>query len=318
MSAAPAPPRPFRFGVLHMSPVANGATWADHVRRVEASGFSSLLLSDHFERSPLGPFAAMAHAAALTERLRLGSLVLNNDFRHPAVVAKEAATVHLLSGGRVELGLGAGWMLADYRESGLSLDEPAVRVDRLTEAVDVLVGILDRTTVDFNGAHYEVHQAHRAPCPTGPRPALLIGGSGRRVLELGARRAEIVSVNWSVRAGVVGPDALASGSPERTAAKVRWVGEQAGSRRPELHLQCYCLRVTERPIDAVSTWLASVGAGAADPAEALRSPYVMAGSLEAIEEKLLWLRQEMGFSYVSFYDAAIDDAERLVERLAGR
>jgi len=302
-----------RFGILQMSPVPSGSWWRDQARQVEDLGFSTLLLSDHFDRSPVGPISAMAAAAAVTDKLHVGTLVLNNDLRHPAVLAKELASIALLSGGRLEIGMGAGWMRADYDQIGADPSPAGDRIARLGEALDILHGLLGRDPVTYRGAAYRVEAM--VPVPAGPIGGVkfLVGGGARQILSLAARRADIVGINWNVRAGVMGVDALESGTPEATDRKLAWVRTAAGDNDPEIHLQCYLLQRTDRPLDAVTAWLRSLGASGAQPALVLQSPHVLVGSDTEIVEKLVELQRRWGVSYVSFYDLALADAARIIQ-----
>jgi probable F420-dependent oxidoreductase len=175
-------PHPFRFAAqLSSSPDGTARGWAEQARRVEDSGFSTLFMPDHFG-DQLAPIPALAAVAAATTTLRLGSLVFGNDYRHPFVLAKEAATLDLLSEGRFEFSLGAGWMKTDYAEAGMTYDSPKVRVERFEEAVQVMQGLL-RTDgpFSFDGSYYQVHEHTLTPRPVQqPGPPLIIGGGGRR------------------------------------------------------------------------------------------------------------------------------------------
>ncbi|MCZ7531322.1 MAG: LLM class flavin-dependent oxidoreductase [Acidimicrobiia bacterium] len=169
---------PFRFGV-QMSEATSGAEWAEKARRIEGNGFSTLFMPDHFDDTMLAPMPAIAMAAAATQTLRVGTLVLGNDYKHPAVVAKEAATIDLLSDGRLELGIGAGWMIADYEEIGWEYDRPGVRIERLEEAVVVIKGAWAPGAFSFAGEHYTITDYDATPEPAQkPHPPLLIGGGG--------------------------------------------------------------------------------------------------------------------------------------------
>jgi probable F420-dependent oxidoreductase len=303
-----------------MSPVSSGADWLEHVRTVEAAGFSTLLLSDHFSSSPLAPIPAIAAAAAATTDLHVGSLVLNNDFRHPAVLAKEVLTLELLAPGRVEVGLGAGWMAQDYEQSGIDCERPGVRVQRFTETLDILRQQLDGERTTSSGSFYGVSRMPAVPAPDPRhRTPLLVGGSGRRMLTLAAQRADIVSVNWDVSAGAVTSDAVSSGTGSPTDERIGWVREAACARLDaiELHVQCYLLKVTDSPLEAVAAWCAALGADA-DPAEVADSPHVLVGSEAAIDEKLHAMRERWGFSYVSFLDSQMPKAIGIVDRLGGQ
>src|SRR5437867_2123293 len=183
--------KPFRFGVILRS-AASRADWAEKARKVEALGYAVLTVPDHLANL-VAPMPALASAAEATTRLRIGTMVLNNDFRHPVLVAREAATLDLLSDGRLELGLGAGHMRSEYEEAGLRFDPGRVRVERLAESVRIVKALLDGKPTTLEGDHYRV-SAHRVfPRPVQrPRPPILIGGHGRRLLSLAAREAEIV------------------------------------------------------------------------------------------------------------------------------
>src|SRR5215469_3586650 len=181
--------RPFRFGVSGGRPTR--AEWLDLARKADDLGYSTLLLPDHFGRQ-LAPLPALLAAALATSRLRVGTIVLDNDFRHPAVLAKEAATVHLLTDGRFELGIGAGWMEDDYVRSGLPFDPPGARVARLAEAVAILKAFFTgEGPVTLYGRYYRVQGLKPAPSRRVP---LLIAGTRRRMLELAAREADIVGL----------------------------------------------------------------------------------------------------------------------------
>ncbi|HUY63642.1 MAG TPA: TIGR03621 family F420-dependent LLM class oxidoreductase [Acidimicrobiales bacterium] len=211
---------PFRFAV-QLSRTDDAASWRDQVRKVEDLGYSTVYLPDHFG-DQFAPMVALAIAAEATTTLRVGTLVLGNDYRHPLVVAKEAATLDLLSEGRLELGIGAGWKRSDYEQSGIELDEPAVRVDRLEESIDVMKALWTGRC-DHAGSHYTVTGAEGAPLPhRAGGPLLLVGGGSRRVLSVAGRRADIVGLNPRLTEGFVGPQSLASVSAEHYDRRLEW------------------------------------------------------------------------------------------------
>ena len=318
--STPNGPRAFRFGILYMSKVTSGTSFLDQARKIEAQGFSTLLFSDHFERSPLAPIPAMAAAAMATNQIHVGTLVLCNDFRHPAVLAKEALTLELVAPGRIELGIGAGWMNQDYDQSGIANERPGIRIARLEEAIDILRQQIDNKTTSHTGTYYSIADMPAIPAtPQANRMPILVGGAGRRLLSLAARTADIVGLNWNVRAGVVGNDAISSGISEATDEKLAWIREAAGERFAsiELHAQCYLLSITDRPIEAIERWLASLGVDL-DPASMLDSPHVLVGPLDQITDKILERRERWGISYLSFYDNHLGDATQIVDRLSGQ
>ena len=310
--------RRFRFAAqLSRAPDGTAASWAAQARRAEDLGYSALLMPDHFG-DQLAPVPALAAAAAATTTLRLGALVFCNDYRHPFVLAKEAATLDVLSEGRFELSLGAGWMRTDYDAAGLAYDHPAVRVARFEEAVKVVQGLL-RTDGPFNfhGEHYEVLGHTLTPRPVQrPGPPLIIGGGGRRVLSFAARHADIVSINVNLRAGTGGVETAADATPERTRQKVAWVKEAAGDRFADLELNSLIgfVMVTD---DAVGLAAQMAPAFGLDAQEALHVPLALAGTLDEMAEELEWRRAEYGISYWSIEADAWEALGPVVAKLAG-
>ena len=310
--------RKFRFAAqLSTAPDPTAKSWAEQARKVEDTGYSALLMPDHFG-DQLAPVPALAAVAAATSTLRMGALVFCNDYRHPFVLAKEAATLDLLSEGRLELSLGAGWMRTDYDESGMHYDHPALRVDRFEEAVKVVQGLL-RTDghFSFHGEHYEVIGHTLTPRPVQqPGPPLIIGGGGRRVLSFAAQHADIVSINVNLRAGTGGVETAANATPDETRKKIAWVQEAAGDRFDDLELNSLIgfVMITD---DAAGLAGQMAPAFGIDPDDALHVPLALIGTLDEMAEELEWRRAEYGISYWSIESDAWEALAPVVNRLAG-
>ena len=308
--------RRFRFGA-QLSFAASGEEWAAKARRVEELGYATLCVPDHFD-DQLAPIPALAAAASGTTTLRVGTLVLDNDFRHPLLVAKEAASLDLLSGGRLELGLGAGWLASDYRQSGIACDPPGVRIDRLAESLAVVKGLLAGGKFSFAGRHYSVNDHPGTPLPAQrPRPPILVGGGGRRILALAGREADIVSVNFDLSSGTVGPHLGVTATAAATAEKVEWVREAAGERFADVELSftAYLSMVTDDR-DAVA---AGMGSGfGLDADQVLAMPNFAIGSVVQIADELERRRDDLGFSYVVVGGECHEAMAPVVARLAGR
>jgi probable F420-dependent oxidoreductase len=308
--------RRFRFGV-QCSFAGSGKEWAEKAARVEELGYATLCVPDHFD-DQLAPIPALVAAAAATSTLRVGTLVLDNDYRHPLLTAKEAATVDVLSDGRFELGMGAGWMRSDYEQSGITCDPPGVRIDRLEEGLAVVKGLLGGGKFSFSGRHYTVTNHPGTPLPVQrPRPPILVGGGGRRILTVAGREADIVSVNFDLRSGSVGPQVGATATAEATAEKVRWVREAAGDRFDDIELShtAYITMVTDDR-DAVAGGLGS-GFGL-DAEQVLAMPNFTIGTVVQIADELERRRDDLGFSYVVVGGECHEAMAPVVARLAGR
>jgi probable F420-dependent oxidoreductase len=321
--------RPFRFAVQTFS-ASTGAEWRDRARRIEDHGYAALHLSDHFlgpgpalERTnhPLQELAAvpaMAVAAEATSTLRIGCRVFCNDYRHPVVLAKEAATLDLLSGGRLELGVGAGWLAGEYAAAGLDFDPAPVRIARLGETLTLLKALLGEGPVSFKGEHYQVEGFEGAPRPVQkPHPPIMVGGGGKRVLSLAAREADIVSFNFNNRAGVLGPDGVLNSTDELTAEKVAWVKEAAGERFADLDLEigAYLAFVGDHGAATARGMADTFGLSAE---EMLRHPHGLFGTVDAICDELERRREATGIHYVTVFDPVIDAFAPVVARLSGR
>lgn len=311
-------PRQFRFAAqLGGPPDAEHSSWAEQARKVEDLGYSTILMPDHFDEQ-LAPVPALMAAADATSTLRIGALVFDNDYRHPLVLAKEAATLDLLSDGRLELGLGAGWMRTDYAESGIAYDPPAVRVERFEEGLRVIKGLLSaEESFSFSGKHYRITDHTPSPRPTQrPHPPVIVGGGARRVLGIAAREADIVSINVDLRGGTAGPEAAPDASPESTLRKVAWVREAAGERFEHLELNTLVgfVMVTDDRRGLIESLAPTFGV---DPSDAEHIPLALIGTLEEMEEELLWRREHYGISYVSIAADGWETLAPVVSRLAG-
>ncbi len=309
--------RRFRFGIIAKQR-RTGAEFADFARHVEDLGYSTLYVPDHFVDHPLAPMPAMMAAAAATTTLRVGTLVLGNDYRHPVTVANDAATVDLLSDGRLELGLGAGWMTVDYERGGWPLDRPGVRIDRLREALIVIKGLMADGPFTFHGEHYRVTQLDGEPKPVQrPHPPIVIGGGGSKVLALAAEHAQIVGINANLRSGQgESTDSMASLSPDATDTKLERLRAAARDRFDDLEIQTLTgfVHVTDdrRAIaDAIAT-----GMGAPDAEVALQTPALLVGTIEQIIEEVRARRDRWQMSYVVVDEASVDDFAPVVAELA--
>ena len=306
--------RPFRFGVTAPTPSA-GTDWVERARRVEQLGYSILVVPDHF-RDHLAPVPALTAAALATTRLRVGSLVFSNDFRHPAVLAKEAATIDVLSGGRFELGLGAGWLRAEYDQTGIPFEAPGTRVGRLEEAVTIIKGLLAGERVTFAGRHYTIADLEGRPTPVQrPHPPIAIGGGGRRTLTLAAREASIVGLVPRARRDGSGLD-LTDLNDAATREKLEWVRAAAGERfgSLEIHALIQAVAVAERRTAAADDLASRFKVGRD---VVLETVYVLVGTVQEMCETLRERRERYGISYLTVFERDMEVFAPVVERLAG-
>ncbi|MFN8590249.1 MAG: TIGR03621 family F420-dependent LLM class oxidoreductase [Thermomicrobiales bacterium] len=312
---------PFRFGVV-LESIRGLLDLQDIAARAEDAGFNTLLIRDHLVDAPFGaqlaPLTTLAVAATLSTTLRLGTLVIDNDFRHPAVLAKEIATLDLLSAGRVELGLGAGWLANEYEQSGISFDPPGTRIERLAESIAILKKLLAAEPATFHGKHYRIDGLRSFPASLQrPHPPILLGGGARRMLSLAGREADIVSVLTSnVTSGALRDDP-AERSPDRVAEKVGWIRDAAGDRFPRIELSLFPdFVVTDDRRSAAAAIAAARGWTALAPEAVLAMPAMLIGDLSQIVDLLQQRRETLGFSYFVIGDADLEAVAPIVSRLA--
>jgi probable F420-dependent oxidoreductase len=286
-------------------------------------GYDTLLLRDHFVAEPFGhqlaPLIALTAAAGATSTLRVGTLVLANDYRHPVLLAKEAATLDVLSGGRLELGLGAGWLSAEYAAAGVAFDPPGDRVSRLEESIRLLMALFEGDPVTFDGRHYQVTELDSFPRPAQrPHPPLLVGAGSRRMLGLAGRHADIVGIlPKALPSGTISED-ISERTPATTAQKIAWIREGAGDRFARLELSMMVSPVITADYRSAELQFAverGWGTGAADLVRDMPSAFI--GPVERIAELMLARREEYGFSYYVVSDRAMQAFSPVVAKLAG-
>jgi probable F420-dependent oxidoreductase len=295
----------------------------DALRHIEDVGFDSVSVSEHLSLGWwMEPITALMAAALLNERLRLLTLVLSNDFRHPVILHKMAATLDMLSDGRLELGLGAGWMPADYAAAGIPFDAPSVRIARLAESVRVFKGLSGPVPYTFEGQHYQIRGLDGQPKPVQrPHPPLLIGGGGRTVLGLAAAEADIVGIHCNLQSAALGGRAAADLALDRISEKVSWVRQAAAAAGRsldciELQLSIYLCEVTGSVTASHTATSVFSELIRADPALLSTSPAVLVGSVEQCIEALRERRERFGFSYIKL-GGDVDAVAPIVSRLAG-
>jgi probable F420-dependent oxidoreductase len=311
--------KPFRFGV-NVRSAQSRSEWVEKARKIEALGYDTFNAPDHLT-DLLSPLPALISAAEATNHLRVGTNVLNNDLRHPVLVAREAATVDLLTDGRLQLGIGAGSIRSEYQEAGLDFDRGAIRVKRLAEAIAIVKGLLSGERVTLAGEHYRVSEHTIAPLPVQkPHPPILIGGNGRELLSLAAREADIVGLSGiTFRDGGTAPPDLSGWRASGVDERVQIIREAAGEERyARLEINALVQRVIvtndrRKAAEELTSRWAPLSAD-----EVLQSPYVLIGTVEQIIEDIETRRERWGISNYTIHEPYLDAFAPVVAHLAGR
>ena len=313
--------RPFRF-LADVPASGDGRALAETARRAEAMGIDVLVIPDHLVEQ-FAPVPFMATVAAATERLRIGTFVINNDLRHPAVLAQDLATLDVLSGGRLEIGIGAGWNVPEYRAIGLPFDPVGRRVERLEEAIAVLKGAFGPGPFSFAGAYYTIAELDGYPKPVQqPHPPIFVGGGGRRILSLAGREADIVGLAPRIFPGPEPRSDPRSLTLEAAAEKIGWIREAAGERFDRLEINTYPstseIIVTDHALAKARALAGRLRSRTGIEIEAralLDSPHIYIGSIASLVAKFRALRETLGIS--SIMVGGIDELAPVVERLRG-
>ncbi len=312
------PVKPFRFGVQLSAPTT-GAIWAEQARQIESLGYDIATMPDHFG-DQFAPMPALQAILDATSTLRASALVFDNDYKHPVVLAKELATMDVLSNGRVEIGLGAGWMISDYEQTGMVYDRPGVRIDRFVEGLHIIKSAMGPEPFSFTGEHYTITDYNGLPQPVQqPCPPVIIGGGGKRVLTIAAQRADIVGVNGSLHAGVIGPDALATMTGEVIADKVAIVADAAEAAgrldHIEMNIRAFFVSVTNDRAGQVAGIAQLIGV---DEQMIEDSPFALIGSTDKLIEDIQARREQYGFSYIIVGHDEVESFAPVVAALNGK
>lgn len=325
--------KPFRFSLQSFN-TDSPANWRSLIQKTEDLGYSTFYLADHFlSEGPalestfhppqmLGAVPAIAMALEQTKTLRVGARVFCNDYRHPFMTAKEAATMDYLSEGRLEFGIGAGWIKNEYEAVNLPFDEFPERFSRFAEFVHAYKAFMSGQPLDLDGDFIKWSGFHGTPAPAQkPWPPLMIGGGSKKILEFAGAEADIVSLNFNNRAGMLGPDGMSSGLAAATAKKIQWIKNGAGERFKDIELEigAYNTIITDHQQPTAAAIGEALGMSAED---ILSHPHCLIGSVDFICEELERRREAYGISYI----AVLDDGENnmveafapVVEKLAGK
>jgi len=298
--------RPFRFGVAATGANSREA-WVAKAKRAEELGYDVFLIPDHTGHQ-LAPVPALMAVADATSRLRIGSFVFANDYRQPLMLSKEVATLDLLSSGRMEFGIGAGWSTPDYERMGILYERPGVRVDRMVESIRLIKRLFREERVDFSGKHYRARGARLWPKPAQrPMPPLMVGGGGRRILSIAAREADIVALVPQVdaRGRHHGREITAAA----TAQKIDWIRKAAGDRFEHLELQSF---VVDVDIGGLFSALKRI------PFALSGSPYFLYGTTGQVARDLIRNRERWGLTYYPIPDRAMENFAPVLAALRGR
>lgn len=292
----------------------DGLTWVQSAQELERMGYSTMFVPDHFHEG-YGPITAMATAAVVTNNLTLAAAVMAVDFRHPAVLARELTSIDQLSAGRLEVGLGAGYQIEDFELTGIRMDRPGARVDKLIEYVTVLKGLFGAEPLSFTGEYFQIKSLNGTPKPfSGRCPPFFLAGGGKRLLTFAATNADIIGVNPTLPSSEHKAESAANATPASIDEKFDWIRDAAGERFAQLTLHAW-LRYAHVTEDARGEAEKLTNLFRVDAEQVLKSPVVLMGTVEEIIERLHERRERWGYSYFTVQQPAAREFAAVIERL---
>ncbi len=309
--------RSFKFGVQISQKPESVSAFCEIGRKAEDLGFYSVGIPDHLGGDQYSPIAGLTAMAMVTKSITLGSFVFCNDFRHPLVLAQEIATLNIISGGRVEVGIGAGWKDSDYLVSGISKEKASIRIARLGETLQILRKAFEEEAVTFQGDHFRIDGAS-VPKEAGvERPRILVGGGGPKMLRLACQFGDVIGVNANLSAGSVGPELVAEVGPDAFDRRIEIVQAELGDRFGEVDIQAltFIVKIGDDANQFVDE-MAPIFGVTGDVARSV--PIVVTGPKEQVIEDLLERRERFGFNYFVIHDNEVDEFAPIVEALSGK
>jgi probable F420-dependent oxidoreductase len=310
--------RPFRFGAMtywtHIPP----SKWIETVQHIERLGYSTLFQADHFNTLAYDPTVLLSSAASVTEKLNIGTLVFDVDYRHPVIYAKTAATLHLLSGGRFEFGIGAGWDVRDYDWSGIPFEKPITRIKRLDEALTIIRSLWTQESTTLDGKYYKITEmVQTGELVEGDYPKIMVGGGGKRLLSVAGKHADIVGIQWPIPGGKFSGDSILEVSLDRVKERIKWVydsAEKAGRDSANIEFQMFfpdCL-ITGEAESVIQGIANHYGVSL----EAVRDcPQFLIGSSDEVIDKLNMIRDQTGISYMVFGPDDVETFDRFAKEV---
>jgi probable F420-dependent oxidoreductase len=313
--------KPYRFGAMTSAANIPPKNWIKTVQHIEELGYSTVFVPDHFYTISYDPTVLLSFAASATKKLNVGTLVFDVDYRHPVILAKTAAVLHLLSGGRFEFGIGAGWSESDYQMSGMPFDKSSIRIERLDEALTIIRSMWTQEKTTFEGKHYHVMDMVKAgELLEGEHPKIIVGGGGNRLLSVAGRHADIVCIHFQDHGGKFSGDNITETTLSRVKERVSWVEESVREARRDLDGIEYQMlfpwaQITDDPEPVFEGIAKSFGVSVD---AVMECPQWLIGSSDDVVDKIRMIREETGITYMVFAPRDVESFDKFSNEVMKR